>query len=169
MNFASRSRIRRPEPFERVIETSRDELTRRALKVLNEASEVTVRTSHERLIGAIEQDLENARQRMLIQGNELNQRVDSMATRTIEELQRTIETTRTEAAARSRSRLREQVSPVLDEAKAGSSEAGGLQTIFKEESQAIYVRVTSELESSVNAKLITDTRFTSLIRGLPRC
>jgi hypothetical protein len=140
--------------IERVIETSRDELTRRALKVLNEASEVTVRTSHERLIGAIEQDLENARQRLLIQGNELNQRVDSMATRTIEQLQRTIETTRTEAAARFVSRLREQVAPVLDDAKADLQKLVASQSIFKEESQAIYVRVTSELESSVNAKLI---------------
>jgi len=140
--------------IERVIETSRDELTRRALKVLNEASEVTVRTSHERLIGAIEQDLEKARQRMLIQGNELNQRVDSMAARTIEQLQRTIETSRTEAAARFVSRLREQVAPVLDEAKADLQKLVASQTIFKEESQAIYVRVTSELESSVNAKLI---------------
>jgi len=140
--------------IERVIETSKEELARRALKVLNEASEVTVRTSHERLIGAIEQDLEKAKQRMLIQGNELNQRVDSMATRTIEQLQRTIETSRTEAAARFVSRLREQVAPVLDEAKADLQKLVASQSVFKEESQAIYVRVTSELESSVNTKLI---------------
>ena len=100
--------------IERVIATSKDELARRALKVLNEATEATVRTSHERWIGTIEQDIENARQRMLIQGNELNQRVDSMATGTIERLQRTLETSHTEAAARFVSRLREQVAPVLE-------------------------------------------------------
>jgi len=140
--------------IERVIETSQEELARRALKVLNEASEATVRTSHERLIGAIEQDVENARQRMLVQGNELNQRVDSMATRTIEQLQRTLETSRTEAAARFVSRLREQVAPVLEEAKADLQKLVSSQTIFKEESQAIYARVTSELESGVNSKLL---------------
>jgi hypothetical protein len=140
--------------IERVIETSKEELARRALKVLNEATEATVRTSHERLIGAIEQDLENAKQCMLIQGNELNQRVDSMATRTIEQLQRTLETSRTETAARFVSRLREQVTPVLEEAKADLQKLVASQTVFKEESQAIYARVTSELESGVNARLL---------------
>jgi hypothetical protein len=140
--------------IERVIETSKEELARRALKVLSEATEATVRTSHERLIGAIEQDMENAKQRMLVQGNELNQRVDGMATRTIEQLQRTLETSRTEAAARFVSRLREQVAPVLDEAKADLQKLVVSQTVFKEESQTIYARVTSELESGVNAKLI---------------
>src|SRR5271169_4028871 len=41
--------------IECVIETSKEELARRALKLLNEATEATVRTSHERLLGAIEQ------------------------------------------------------------------------------------------------------------------
>jgi hypothetical protein len=140
--------------IERVIETSKEDLARRALKVLNEASEATVRSSHERLIGAIEQDIENAKQRMLVQGNELGQRVDSMTTRTIEQLQRTLETSRTEAAARFVSRLREQVAPVLQEGKADLQKLVASQSVFKEESQAIYARVTSELESSVNARLL---------------
>jgi hypothetical protein len=140
--------------IERVIESSQEELARRALKVLNEAAEVTVRNSHERLIGAIEQDLENAKQRLRIQGNELNERVDGMATRTIEQLQRTIETSRNEAVARFVSRVREQVAPVLEEAKADLQKLVASQTIFKEESQALYARVTRELESSVNTKLM---------------
>jgi hypothetical protein len=140
--------------IEGVIQTSKEELARRALKVWNEATEATIRTSHERFIGAIEQDIENAKRRMVIQGNELNERVDSMATRTIDQLQRTIETSRTEGAARFVSRLREQVAPVLDEAKADLQKLVASQTVFKEESQTIYARVTSELESGVNAKLI---------------
>ena len=137
----------------RVIETSKEELARRALKGLNEAAEATVRTSHERLIGAIEKEIENAKQRMLIQGNELNQRVDIMATRTIEQLQRTLETSRTEAAARFVSRLRDQVAPVLEEARKDLQKLVASQTVFKEESQAIYARVTNELESGANARL----------------
>jgi hypothetical protein len=140
--------------IERVIATSKEELARRALKVLNEATETTIRTSHERLIGAIEQDIENAKQRMLIHGNELSQRADSMATSTIERLQRTLETSHTEAAARYVSRLRDQVAPVLGEAKADLQKLVASQTIFKEESQAIYARATNELESGVNARLI---------------
>ena len=103
--------------IERVIETSKEEVAQRSLQVLNEAADATVRTSHERLIGAIERDIENVTQRMVIQGNELNERVDSMATRTIEQLQRTLEASRTEEAARFVSRLREQVAPVLEDAK----------------------------------------------------
>ncbi len=140
--------------IERVIATSKEDMARRALKVLNEATETTVRTSHERLVGAIEQDIEKAKQRMLIQGNELSHRADSMATSTMERLQRTLETSHNEAAARFVSRLREQVAPVLGEAKADLQKLVASQTIFKEESQAIYARVTNELESGVNARLI---------------
>jgi hypothetical protein len=140
--------------IERVIATSKEELARRALKELNEASETTVRTSHERLLGAIEQDLENAKQRMMIQGNELSHRADSMATVTIERLQHTLETSHTEAAARFVSRLREQVAPVLSEAKADLQKLVASQTMFKEESQAICARVTNELESGVHSRLI---------------
>ncbi len=140
--------------IERVIATSKEDLARRALKVLNEAAETTVRTSHEGLIGAIERDIENAKQRMLIQGNELSQRADSMATCTIEQLQRTLETSHTESAARFVTRLRDQVAPVLGEAKADLQKLVASQAIFKEESQAIYARVTNELESGVNARLI---------------
>jgi hypothetical protein len=140
--------------IERVIAASKEDLARREMKVLNEAAETTVRTSHQRLIGAIEQDLENAKQRMLIQGNELSQRAESMTTGTIERLQRTLETSQTEAAARYVSRLREQVAPVLGEAKADLQKLVASQAIFKEESQAIYARVTNELESGVNARLI---------------
>jgi hypothetical protein len=140
--------------IERVIATSNEELARRALKVLDEAAENTIRTSHERLIGTIEQDIENAKQHMLIHGNELSERADSMATSTIERLQRTLETTQTEAAARYVSRLRDQVAPVLGEAKADLQKLVASQSIFKEESQAIYARVTNQLESGVNARLL---------------
>jgi DNA anti-recombination protein RmuC len=137
-----------------VIETSKEELARRGLKVLNEAAEATIRTSQESFRGAIEQDLENAKQRLSIQGNELDQRINGMATRTIEQLQRTIETSRVEGTSRFVSRLREQVAPVLEDAKAELQKLVASQAVFKEESQAMYARVTGELEKEVQAKLI---------------
>jgi hypothetical protein len=140
--------------IERVIETSKEDLARRALKILNEAAEASVRTSHERLHGAIEQEVENAKQRMLVQGNELNERADSMAASTIEKLQRTLETSHTEVSARFVSRLREQVAPVLAEARADLNKLAASQTTLKEESQAICARVTTELETGVQAKLL---------------
>lgn len=140
--------------IERVIETSKEDLTRRALKVLSEAAEATVRTSHERLHGAIEKDVESARQRMQVHGNELNERADGMAASTIERLQRTLETSQTEVTARFVSRLREQVAPVLTDARADLQKLAASQTVLKEESQAICARVTTELETGVQAKLL---------------
>jgi hypothetical protein len=140
--------------IERVIETSKEELARRGLKVLNEAAEASVRTSHERLLGAVEKDMEKARQRMSLQEKELNERVDGMTTRTIEQLQGTLEASRAEATARFVTRLKEQFAPVIEEAKGDLQKLVASQAVFKEESQAIYARVTSELESGVNAKLL---------------
>jgi hypothetical protein len=152
--FRAQIQIEAAGTIERVIETSKEDLAQRALKVLNEAAEATVQTSHERLIASIEHGIENASQRILIQESQLNQRVDGMAARTVEELQRSLETSHTEAAARFVSRMREQVAPVLEEAKADLQKLVESQTVFKEESQAIYDRVTSELENGVNAKLL---------------
>jgi len=139
--------------IEHVIATSKDELARRALKQLNEGAEATVRTSHVNLVGEIERDIEKARQIMATEGNELTQRMASMATGTIEQLQRSLEISRKEAAERFVTRLREQVAPVVEEARSDLKELVASQAVFKEESQAIYRRVTSQLESDANARL----------------
>jgi hypothetical protein len=136
-----------------VIANSKDELAQRALKELNEGAEAKVRTSHESLVGVIERDVENAKQRMATQGNELSQRISGMVTGAVEQLQRTLESSRNEAAERFVARLREQVAPVLEEAKADLQKLVAAQTVFKEESQAIYRRVTDQLESDANARL----------------
>jgi len=139
--------------IERVIATANDELARRGLKALSEAAEATVSASHERLVGVIEQDLEDAKQRMLTQENEVSQRVAGVATSTIERVQRSLEVSRNEATERFVSRLREQVAPVLEEAKADLQKLVASQAAFKEESQAIYTRVTSQLEIDANDRV----------------
>jgi len=103
--------------IEHVIATSKDELARRALKVLNEGAE-------------------------------------AIMTGTVERLQRNLEASRTQATDRFVSRLREQVAPVMEEAKADLQKLVASQTVIKEESQAIYRRVTNQLESDVNARLL---------------
>jgi hypothetical protein len=140
--------------IELVIATSKEDLSQRALKLVNEGADATVRTSHGKLVGAIERDVEHAKQLMTSQGNELSQRISTMATQTVEQLQSTLEASRTEAAARFLSRLREQIAPVLEEAKGELQKLVASQTVFKEESQAIYRRVTNQLESDANAKLL---------------
>jgi hypothetical protein len=139
--------------IELVIATSKEDLSQRALKLVNEGADATVRNSHGKLVGAIERDVENARQHMTTQGNELSQRIATMAAQTVEQLQTTLEASRTEAAARFVSRLREQIAPVLEDAKADLQKLVASQALFKEESQAIYTRVTNQLESDANARL----------------
>ena len=112
---------------EHVVTTSKEELARRVLGELIAAQDATTRANHERWIKTIEQDIGDARQRMLIQGNEVSQRIVS--------------------------RLRDQVTPLLEDAKAELQQLVVSQSAFKEDSQAIYTRVAKELENNVSAKL----------------
>jgi PilZ domain-containing protein len=139
--------------IERVIATSKDELTQRALKVLNEGAEATVQTSRNSLVAAIERDIENASQQITSQGDELSQRIASTASGTVERLQRTFEASRAEATERFVSRLREQIVPVLEEARADLNKLVVSQTALKEESQAICKQVADQLESTASARL----------------
>lgn len=139
--------------IERVIAVSKDELAKRGLKVLKEGAEATIRTSHEGLVAAIERDVEGAKQRMTAQGNELSQNITNMASGTVERLQRTFEASRAEAAEHFVSRLREQVAPVVEEARGDLQKLAASQTAIKEESQALCRDVRSQLESAASASL----------------
>jgi hypothetical protein len=129
--------------IEHVIATSKDELARRGLKVLNEGAQAIVKNSQGSLVGAIERHIENAQQNL-----------DTMATGTVERVQRNLETSRTKATERFVLRLREQVAPVMEEARADLQKLVASQTVFKEESLAIYRQVTDQLESDANARLL---------------
>jgi hypothetical protein len=129
--------------IEHVIATSKEELARRALKVLNEGAQAIVKNSQGSLVGAIERHIENAQQNLV-----------TMANGTVERVQRNLETSRTKATERFVLRLREQVAPVMEEARADFQKLLASQTVFKEESLAIYRRVTDQLESDANARLL---------------
>jgi hypothetical protein len=140
--------------IEHVIATSKDELARRALKVLNEGAQAIVKNSQGSLVGAIERHIENAQQNMMTQRNELNQYLDTLVAGTVERVQRNLETSRAKATERFVLRLREQVAPVMEEARADLQKLVACQTVFKEESLAIYRQVTDQLESEANARLL---------------
>ena len=140
--------------IEHVIATSRDELARRGLTVLNEGAEAIVKNSQGSLVAAIERYTENARQNMMTQRNELSQYLDTMATGTVERVERNLETSRTKATERFVVRLRDQIAPVMEEARADLQKLVASQTVFKEESLTIYRQVTEQLESDANARLL---------------
>src|SRR5262249_41703095 len=129
--------------IEHVIATSKDELARRGLKVLSEGAQALVKNTHGNLVGAIERHMEDAQHHL-----------DTLATGTVERVERNLEASRTKSTERFVVRLREQVAPVMEEARADFQKLVASQAVFKEESQAIYQRVTDQLESDANARLL---------------
>jgi len=114
-----------------VIATSKDELARRALKVLNEGAQAIVKNSQGSLVGAIERHIENAQQNMMTQRNELNQYLDTMATGTVERVQRNLETSRTKATERFRIAAARAGCACDGRSESGPSETGGISDRFQ--------------------------------------
>jgi len=136
-----------------MISASREDFNRRALKEVNEAHQAGARANNERWMKRIEQDMESARQHMMAQAKEVGQRLDGMAASTIERVQRNMEASRTEAVDRFVSRLRDQVLPLIAEAKDALQTLAASETNLKTESQAIYAGLESQIVSSANASL----------------
>ena len=136
-----------------VILASKEDFTRLALKELNLAHEAGARANYARWMEKIGQDMESARQHMLNQSKEVSQRLDNVAATTIERVQRSMEVTRSEAVERFVSRLKEQVAPMLAEAKTALQTLADSEAALKKESQAIRAGLESHLESASAASL----------------
>ena len=123
--------------LESVIATSKEELTRRVLKELNDTHEAAARLIYERWNKKIEQDTKNAAQSMMAQGMEVSRRVEGMTVSTIERLQRNMEASRIEAVDRFLSRLREQLAPMLEDAQVTLQNLTASENKLRDECQAI--------------------------------
>lgn len=123
--------------LESVIATSKEELTRRVLKELNDTHEAAARLIYERWNKKIEQDTKNAAQSLMAQGTEVSRRVEGMTVSTIERLQRNMEASRTEAVDRFLSRLREQLAPMLEDAQVTLQNLTTSENKLRDECQAI--------------------------------
>jgi len=127
-----------------VMFAAKENFTRLALKELNEAHEAGARANYARWIIKIEQDMESARQQMTNQAQESSQHLETMAVGTIERVQRSMETTRSEAVDRFVSRLREQIAPMFAEARDTLQTLAASETAFINESHVICARLESE-------------------------
>jgi hypothetical protein len=119
------------------ISPSKDELTRRVLKELNDAHEAAARITYERWNKKIEQDMKNAAQCMVTQALEVSRRVEGITVSAIERLQSNMEASRNEAADRFLSRLREQLAPLLEEAQVTLQDLTASEKKLSDKSQAI--------------------------------
>lgn len=134
-----------------VISASKEDISRQALKSLMEAHEASARINHTRWIKKLEEDMETARQHMLRQVKEVNQRIDALAAGATERVQRNMETTREEAVTRFVTRLREQVTPLLAEATTALQTLAASEIAFKNESNSICATLEIQLAASANA------------------
>jgi len=153
-DFRSQLRQEAIKAMQSVILASKEDFTRLALKELNVAHEAGARANYSRWMEKIGQDMESARQHMLNQTKEVSQRVDTLAAATVERVQRSMEATRSEAVERFVSRLREQVAPILAEAKDALQALADSGAALKKESQAIRADLESKLETTTTASLV---------------
>jgi len=130
------------------ISPSKDELTRRVLKELNDAHETAARITYERWNKKIEQDMKNAAQCMVTQALEVSRRVESITVSAIERLQRNMEASRNEAADRFLSRLREQLAPLLEDAQVTLQDLTASEKKLRDKSQAIRQRFDNFLQQT---------------------
>lgn len=129
---------------------SKDVIVQRAMKEFSEAQEAGARNSYALWLKKVQQDMESARQHLLKQGQETSQRLDGMAANAIERVQHSIEASRTEAVDRFVARLREQIVPMLSEAKESLQKLQGAELALRKESDEIFAALENQLAFSTN-------------------
>lgn len=135
------------------VSASREVIVRQALKAMSEAHESVARNNYAIWTKKIEQDMESVRQHFLAREAEASRRLDVLAATAIERVQRSMESTRGEVVERFVSRLRDQVGPLLAEAKDSLQKLEASGTAFKRESMAIHAALENQLVFSANASL----------------
>jgi hypothetical protein len=146
----------RDEAFKAIqsaMSASREVIARQALKDLSEAHEASARNSYAAWRKKIEQDLETVRQHLLTQVKEVSRHVDTLAAGAIERAQQKMDTSRSEAVDRFMSRLRDQIAPVLKEAKDSLQRLGGAGAALRKESEAIFAGIENQLAFSSSESL----------------
>lgn len=151
--FRAQIREEALKAIQSAISASKEVIARQAMKELSEAQETAARTQYEHWKKTVEQDMETARQHLLTQVKEVNRRIDTKAAGAIERIQQNMENTRGEAVERFVSRLRDQVEPMVAEAKASIQKLETSEIAFKKESESIYSGFENHLEFSANASL----------------
>jgi len=151
--FRAQIRTEAVKTIQSTIMASKEVIARQAMKELSDAHEAGVRNNYAVWMKKMEQDTESARQHMLSQVKEVSRRIDGLAASATERVQHNMETARSEAVDRFVSRLRDQVAPMLADAKESIQKLETSQTAFKKESDAIYTGLENQLEFSANESL----------------
>lgn len=148
--FRAQLREEAARTVQAAIIASKDKIVQQAMKEFSEAHEAGSRNSYAQWMKKVQTDMESARQHLLKQGQEMGQRLDGMAASAIERVQRNIEASRVEAVDRFVARLREQIVPMLSEAKESLQKLQGAEVALRKESEAIFAGLENQLAFSTN-------------------
>ncbi len=151
--FRTQFREEASKGMQSAIATAKEMIVRQATKEMTEAHEIIVRNNHAQWARKIEQELEVTQQHILRQEKEATARLDCLAAITIERVQKSMEITRTDLVDRFVARLREQVGPLLVEAKESLQKLEATEAAIKKESETIYAGFGQQLEQSAQANL----------------
>src|SRR2546426_1237631 len=91
-----------------------DQWVRRAAEKLHEAQQASAKALHEQWSRKIGLDLQQASEHLAARGAELNHSAESLAARTVEQVQLLLEGTGRDSASRFVSRLQQQLAPLLE-------------------------------------------------------
>lgn len=151
--FRAQLREEAVKTIQSAISASKEVIVRQAMKELNEAHEAGARSNYAHWMKKVQEDMESARLHALNQGKEMSQHLEGLAASTIERVQRNMETSRSEAVDRFVARLRDQVVPMLAEAKDSLQKLQGAEVGLRKESEAIFAGLESQLAYSTNVIL----------------
>jgi hypothetical protein len=151
--FRTQFREEASKGMQSAIVTAKELIVRQATKEMTEAHQTMAQNTHAQWAKKIEQELEAAQQHILRQEREATTRLDGLAALTIERVQRSMEITRTDLVDRFVARLREQVEPLLVEAKNSLQRLEASEAAFKKESETLYAAFGNQLEQNAQASL----------------
>ncbi|HWX37754.1 MAG TPA: PilZ domain-containing protein [Candidatus Sulfotelmatobacter sp.] len=135
------------------LSASKEVIVHHTLKDLRESYEAAARNSYAQWRKKLEEDVMSAQQHLVAQAKELSQKLEVIALKTVERVQHNLETTRGEAVDRFVTRLRDQMTPLLAEAKESVQKLEASGTALKKESEELCAGFENQLSFSASTSL----------------
>jgi hypothetical protein len=132
---------------------SKEVIVHHTLKELRESYEAAARTNYAQWRKKLEEDMVCAQQHMVEQAKELSRRLEAIALKTLERVQQNLEATRGEAVERFVTRLRDQMTPFLAEAKESVHRLEVSSASLKQESESLCSGFENQLAYSASTNL----------------
>lgn len=132
---------------------SKEVIVHHTLKELRESYEAAARESYTQWRKRLESDVASAQQHLIAQAKDLSHKIETIAGKTIERVQRNLEITRGEAVEKFVARLREQMAPLLAEAKDSVQKLQASNETFKQESESLGTGFENQLAYSASTNL----------------